>query len=144
MYKCPYPNCTHVAAYAILNSHAKTHGYKTVTEMCREHGPVTQPKMDPKKLKHYRDNYLSITESSYNNVENAVARMKKTDRSELSNRQEEKELKRFRIDYKIEGYLTVDAKDEESAYELVQDKAHSRLILESNSTDMEITDCEER
>jgi hypothetical protein len=86
MYRCPFPGCSHTAAYAILNSHAKTHGFKTVTEMSRVHGPVIQPKVDPKKLKNSHKGYVSVTENSYNNVESALSRMKQGDRSELRNR----------------------------------------------------------
>lgn len=86
MYKCPYPGCDYIAAHIILNSHAKKHGYKTVQEMTKVHGPVKQLQYDPKKLKHAREMTVNISESSFNSIESAIARLKKKDRSELRNR----------------------------------------------------------
>jgi hypothetical protein len=86
MYKCPYPGCDYVAAHIILNSHAKKHGYKNVKELTEAHGPIKQLQYDPKKLKHARESTVIVTESSFNSVESAIARLKKSDRSELRNR----------------------------------------------------------
>jgi hypothetical protein len=86
MYKCPFPGCDYTAAYAILNSHAKKHGFRTVQEMTKAHGPVTQAKVDPYKLKMANRGHQSLNENSYNNIDSAIARLKQVDRSELRNR----------------------------------------------------------
>lgn len=88
MYKCPFPGCTHLASYAILNSHAKTHGFAKVSEMTKVHGRVEKLNEDPKKLYHARQNSVDIRDSSYNNIESAMARLVKKDRSELKNRRD--------------------------------------------------------
>lgn len=88
MYKCPFPGCTHIAAYAILNSHAKTHGYNKVAEMTKEHGRVDKLHQDPKGLFHAKQQSADVRESSYNNIESAMARLVKKDRTELKNRRD--------------------------------------------------------
>jgi hypothetical protein len=85
MYKCSFPGCDYVAAYAILNSHAKTHGFNTVKEMTKKHGPIMQPKVDPVKLRNANKHHATLNENSYNNIDSAVARLVKVDRSELRN-----------------------------------------------------------
>lgn len=84
MYRCPFPGCDHVAAFAILNSHAETHGYSRVADMTKEHGPVIKTKPDPVKMRNIDSHQLN--ENSFNNIESALARLKKSDRSELRNR----------------------------------------------------------
>lgn len=86
MYKCPYPGCGYIAAYAILNSHARKHGFKTVKELTKAYGPIKQPNIDPVKLRHANEMSINITENSFNNIESAVLRMKQENRSDLRNR----------------------------------------------------------
>lgn len=87
MYKCPYPECEHIAAYAILNSHAKTHGYYKVTEMTKEHGPIKKLGMDPKHIKYARESTHSLHKSSYNDSETAMTRLQKAERKDVRNRE---------------------------------------------------------
>lgn len=69
MYKCPFPGCEYVAANAILNSHAKTHGYKTTTLMSAEHGGPKLLNYDNKKYSKVTSATNSITTGSFNNID---------------------------------------------------------------------------
>lgn len=83
MYECPFPGCQYVAAHAILNSHAKSHGYVRVSEMTKEHGPVKRINPNPKAVSYARATTVDIKESSFNNIESAMSRMKNTNRGDL-------------------------------------------------------------
>lgn len=87
MYKCSFPECTHVAAYAILNSHAKTHGFNKVSEMTKAHGPIKHMAPTSNQSFHAKHTTVDIRESSFNNIETAMSRLKKKDRNELSVRE---------------------------------------------------------
>lgn len=86
MYKCPVKGCDHMAAHAILNSHAKTHGFKNTTEMCKKHGPIILAKYDPEKLRQATKQSFQMSEASFNNIEIAMNRLNKKDRGELTSR----------------------------------------------------------
>ena len=86
MYKCPFPECGYTSAYAILNSHAKTHGFKTVKELTKAHGPIQMVRFDPHKYKNNMKLTNNISSGSFNNIESALMRLHKDDRSELKNR----------------------------------------------------------
>ncbi len=85
MYRCPFPGCNHIGQYAITNIHAATHGFKTVREMTSAHGKVTMVSYDTKKLNRAHKQ-PTINHHSFNNLENAMSRLKKTDRSDLKTR----------------------------------------------------------
>lgn len=69
MYKCSFPGCDYVAANAILNSHAKLHGYKSMTALIEEHGSPKLLNYDSKKYKKAMESTNSITYGSFNNID---------------------------------------------------------------------------
>lgn len=65
-----------MSPYAILNSHAKSHGYQTVKEMTKEHGNVKYIGFDSKKMRKNLEKLSQIHESSYNNIDSALLKMR--------------------------------------------------------------------
>ncbi|AMM45091.1 hypothetical protein SP15_283 [Bacillus phage SP-15] len=74
MKKCSYPGCDYTASYEILNSHAKSHGFRTTKEMEKEHGLCKIIEPSSKASKWARTNTVAVTNFHYNSV--TIARLK--------------------------------------------------------------------
>lgn len=86
MYKCPFPECEYNANYIILNSHAKSHGFRTVEMMTKVHGKILHINPDAKVMKRIQETVPNISAGHFNSVDMGLARMMKADTSEVKNR----------------------------------------------------------